>query len=238
MVDDNSATATDDIDFFEYVDRIAAKRGINRDSVEYSKLIEEKKPLYIATRQEFGPFERRRLAIWDIGEIIQDACEEYESAYEKSLDNLEDEDTETMVFDPEEMAEFNARYRVGNHLLLAYTLAYEFVVDLSAELAQDNDLGTDEKSVTQMKKKEVTKRLHEADIIDDVTRGHIEHVANRRNELTHDIEERYILLNFENISKDTARPLHAVDELFQIRFGEHAYIPAAEMESEPESEEA
>ena len=233
MVDDNSATASDDISFFEYIDSIAAERKIKRDSVEYAKLIEEKKPLYIATRQEFGPFERRRLAIWDIGKIIQHACEEYESSYEESLEHLEGEDTESLVFEPEEIAEFNARYLVGNHLLLAYTLAYEFIVDLSAELARENNIDTDEKSVSQMKKKEVTKRLFEAGVIDDVLKEHIEHVANRRNELAHDIEERYILSNFEDISKDTARPLHAVDELFQIRFEEHAYIPAAEMDAEP-----
>lgn len=233
MVDDNSDTASDDITFFEYIDSIAAERKIKRDSVEYAELIEEKKPLYIATRQEFGPFERRRLAIWDIGKIIQHVCEEYESMYKESLEHLEGEDPESLVFEPEEIADFNARYLVGNHLLLAYTLAYEFVVDLSAELAQENDLGTGEKSVSQMKKKEVTKRLHEAGIIDDMLREHIEHVANRRNELTHDIEERYILSNFEDIPKDTAQPLHAVDKLFQIRFEEHAFIPAAEMESEP-----
>lgn len=100
-------------------------------------------------------------------------------------------------------------------LLLAYTLAYEFVVALSSELAQDNDLGTEEKSVSQMKKKEVTERLHEAGVIDDDLKGHIQHVADRRNELTHDIEERYLLSNFaDDLVKDTARPLHAVDGLF------------------------
>lgn len=222
-----------DITFFEYIDQLAAERDISRDSVEYAKLIEGKKPLYIATRHEFGPFERRRLAIWDIQKIIQRACEEYERTYEETIENLESEDTKSMVFEPKEMAEFNARYAVGNLFLLAYTLAYEFVVDLSAELARENDLGTENKSVSQMSKSEVTRRLNEADIIDDVLRGHIEHVANRRNELTHDIEERYLLSNFsDDLVKDTARPLHAVDELFQIRFGEHAYIPAAESETE------
>jgi uncharacterized protein YutE (UPF0331/DUF86 family) len=223
----------EDITFFEYIDQVAAERDISRDSVEYAELIEERKPLYIATREEFGPFERRRLAIWDIQKIIQRACEEYESTYAETLENLESEDTESLVFEPGEMAKFNARYAVGNLLLLAYTLAYEFVVDISEELARENELGTEKKSVSQMSKREVTDRLHNADIIDDVLREHIEHVANRRNELTHDIEERYLLSNFsDDLIKDTARPLHAVDELFQIRFGEHAYIPAAESEME------
>lgn len=233
MVDDDSATTSEDITFFEYIDNIAAEKNIKRDSIEYAKLFEENKPLYIATRHEFGPFERRWLAILDIRKIIEKVCEEYESTYEKILERLEGKDTESMDFEPKEIAEVHARYRVGNHLLLAYTLAYEFVVDLSAELARENNLGTAEKSVSQMKKKEVTKRLHDAGVIDDLLREHIEHVVNRRNELTHDIEERYILSNFEDIPKDTARPLHAVDELFQIRFEEHAYIPASEMDAEP-----
>lgn len=231
------AEQTDDknITFFEYIDLVATERGISRDSVEYTKLIEEKKPLYIATRQEFGPFERRRLVIWDIQKIIRHACEQYESIRAETLENFESEDTEPMIFEPEEMAEFNARYAVGNLLLLAYTLTYEFVVDLSAELARKNGLGTEKKSVSQMKKKEVTQHLHDANIIDDVLRGHVEHVADRRNELTHDIEQRYLLSNFsDNLVRDTAKPLHAVDELFQIRFGEHAYIPAVELEIESE----
>lgn len=234
MEEDDSDTTSDKFTFFEYIDSIAKEKGIERDSVEFAELIEEKKPLYIVTRQGFGPFERRKLAIWDIGKIIQQACEVYRSSYEESLEHLDGHDTGSLELEPEEIAEFNARYRVGNFLLLAYTLAYEFIVDLTAELARENNLETDEVSISQMKKKEVTRRLHEAGIIDQVLRGHIEHVANRRNELTHDIEERYILSNFEDILKDTARPLHAVDELFQIRFGEHAYIPATEMDSEPE----
>jgi len=222
-----------DITFFEYIAKVAAERGISRDSIEYSKLIEEKKPLYIATREEFGPFERRRLAIWDIQKIIQRAREEYESTYTETLENLESEDPESLVFEPEEIAEFYARYNIGNLLLLAYTLAYEFIVDLSAEIARENDLGTKKKSVSEMKKKEVTNHLHNADIIGDELRGQIEHVANRRNELTHDIEERYILSNFSgDLVKDTSRPLYAVDGLFQIHFGEHAYIPAAESAGE------
>lgn len=232
MVDDYSAPASDDMTFFEYIDSIAAEKGIERDSAEYAELMEEKKPLYIATQHEFGPVERRFLAKGDIAKIIQYACKEYESMYEETLEHLEGKDTESLVFEPEEIAEFNARYQIVNLLLLAYTLAYESIVDLSAELARENDLGTDEKSISQMNKKEVTERLYEDDVIDDVLKGHIEHVANRRNELTHEIEERYILSNFEDIPKDTVRPLHAVNGLYQIRFERPAYIPAAEMKTE------
>lgn len=222
------------ISFFEYVDRVADERGIPRDSIQYSELIEEMKILFILTRDEFGPFERQRLAIWDIGKIIQRAVNEYENVKKEALDKLEGKENDSVSFSKEEMAEAQARYRIGNFLLLAYTLAYEFVVELSAELARKNDLGTEEKSVSQMKKKEVTKCLHEADIIDTNLKKDIQHVANRRNELAHDIEERYILSNFEDISEDTARVLNAVDGLFHIRFGEHAFIPAAEMKGPKE----
>ncbi|ESP88920.1 hypothetical protein [Candidatus Halobonum tyrrellensis] len=222
-----------DITFFEYIDRLAAEKDIARDSIEYAELIEEKKPLYILTTDEFGPFERRRLAIWDVQKIIRFACDQYEDAYERALEHNKGGNTDSIPFEPAEIAEFNARYTTGNMLLLAYTLAYEFVVDLSAELARDNDLGSEQKSVSQMKKKEVTERLYEAGVIDDDLKGHIQHVANRRNELTHDIEERYLLSNFaDDLVKDTARPLYAVDGLFHIKFDEHAYIPAVEMQEE------
>lgn len=221
----------EDMTFFEYIATVAEERDISRDSVEYAKLIEEKKPLYIATRDSFDQEERRLLAIWDIGKIIQHVCEQYESNYEATMEDLEEKDTDSLIFEPEEIAEFNARYTVGDLVLLAYTLAYECVTDLCEELARENELGTEEKSISQMSKKQVTERLYEEDIINDQLKRHIEHVVNRRNELTHEIEQRYLLSNFDDdLIRDTAHPLHAVDELFEIRFGSHAYIPAAEMD--------
>lgn len=224
----SDAGPENDITFFEWVTLIAEERGIERDSVEYAKLIEEKTPLYVFATEEFGPFERRRLAIWDVQKIIQFACDRYEEAREDTLEHIDEDKVNSLPYPPEEIAEFTARYTAGNFLLLAYTLAYEFVADLTREIAQEEGLHTEEKSVSQMKQEEATERLHEEEVIDDDLKKNIEHVVDRRNELAHEIEQRYTLAGFDDVTSETAHVLYAVDGLFYLRFGEHAYIPAVE----------
>lgn len=186
----------------------------------------------------FRSLDQSRFAIWDIGKRVQNVVETYKTVYDASVENLEEVGSapDSSPIDPEEIPEFDARYAVGDQMLLACTLAYEFIVDLSAKLAREHDLGAEEKSVSQTTKSEVTERLHEASVIDDRLKGHIKHVADRRTELTHEIEQRHLLSNFEDIPEETAKPLHAVDDLFQIRFGQRAFIPAEEIEADTGTE--
>jgi|GEM_PF-2648346 len=219
--------------FFDYIDYFAAENGIPRDSAEYAHLVEDRLPLYIFTR-DLGRADKRWVAIVEIQRNIRVACDQYEEIREEELTTAEDLEIEE--FGAEEIAEFNARYVAGTFLLIAYTLAREFIDDIAVQIAKKEELHTEDKNVSEMKLKTVVERLHEEDIIADDLKDDIDHVVSRRNALAHDIDERYTLSGFgDDLVKETVKPLYAVDGLYYTLYGEHAYIPATEAKDARES---
>lgn len=140
-----------------------------------------------------------------IDDLLGEANQQYHDEVEMITAELTN-NTALSEAEARETAEPYGRFTIGNTLTLAYSMAYELVEDLLEELLTDilrEDLRDDTGPalVNQMRSFDSKLQVLQASgIIDGSTATELRRIRSIRGDLVHDIEERYSLETFEDLT--------------------------------------
>ncbi len=205
---------------------------VRDDPKARAELIEHVSTEYIvyADKENIQDHEYHFLSLIRVYRLLQDAQEIYEEQTENLFELAERSDDEEYL---RELADKAGRYSVGNTYLVLYSLAFETMKDLIKRLVpkivgEELDESVSETLLSQVGNYNArADLLYQAEIISDETRDGIRRIGSVRNNLVHDVDERFFVTFLDDIDslqyiKDT------LNELYQLVYDEQIYVPYSE----------
>lgn len=229
MTEDRDGTTQGDVR--QYIDHRLDEAGIDieENPDEARELIDDALVKYFlySDSDAVQPYEYHYFTIIRIDYLLGEAQDIYMNEIEDTIQDLEkDSDLDEDTID--EIAKQHGRYTIGNSITLAYSMAYEMVQDLLEELLpavlrDDLEDGTGAVMLSQLESFDAKLQILQASgILDDETASALWHIHRVRGDLVHDIEKRYTLDNFDDLT-EIDQTHQAVYDLYEAVYGIHVH---------------
>ncbi|KAA9400585.1 hypothetical protein ACODNH_00590 (plasmid) [Haloarcula sp. NS06] len=154
--------------------------------------------------------------------VYKETARDMYNEFEESHDDLNDEEIEAM-------AEDAGKFTIGNNLTVTYSMAYELLDDLMEEamplILPEEDRkkagGTLKSQVNEYFSKQ--QLLGQCGVVSEETASTIQHIGGIRHDVVHDVEERFTLDTLDGDMDRIDEIPGAVNEVYELVYGEPAY---------------
>lgn len=202
--------AEETIDVHDYVQQRLEEQGIDpsRNPMEAAELIKKASASYLiqADSDDIEDYEYHYISLIRLEDLMSSAQKRFHEEVERSFQKIgavSDMSDEELLA----LSESAGRFTIGNNITLSYSIAYELVEDFMRKLIPDILRDNVEDSAGQVLESQLGSFSGKADVlracrvINDETRDSIRHIKRVRDQLVHNVEERYSLSLLEDLDE-------------------------------------
>jgi uncharacterized protein YutE (UPF0331/DUF86 family) len=198
------------IDIHDYTQQRLQEEGVNSrtNPHEARELITRASATYLiqADADDIDDYEYHYISLIRLDDLMSSAQAKFHEEVERYFEEVgevSDMSDEELL----ELSESAGRFTIGNNVTLSYSIAYELVEDFMRKLIPDILRDDVDESAGQVLESQLGSYSGKADvlkacrIIDKDTRESIRHIKRIRDQLVHNVEERYSLSLLEDLNE-------------------------------------